>query len=580
MFRRTGAALKTLGFLRRVPSPEFDHGSSGLEQLEQHYSRARLTSLTLERFKSFKGPETIELAPLNLIVGRNNSGKSTLIQSLLLLQQTLRDPDPSVTLRLEGLVDAFSLRELTYGWPRGDGHLKGPSITLRWKTMIRTGAVLKRLGDPKTAYLAKLSGIGGLEAAPESLELETELCLETEEWGGEAKVRRIQLRSLPSQLRMAFDRDDFPFWSLNESSLGLGRDGIMVEMDHFLPTLDRTGARAHARSRMKAAHNLFSLVFKPALAALNELLSDFHYLGASRQFPPSLFKAATSLPAGVGVSGEFAAQLMHRKRMEAVTFLPPATISPKGRLQPSELVVTQSLVQAVNSVLHSLGIETPLSIEEVQEIGFRVLFGEASITHVGRGLVQLLPVIVQGLMAEPLRVKGHKDYHWLHSNSLRDEPIELSVYQKECRNHPLLALEEPEAHVHPKVASRLAHWFVSLAQTQRQLLVETHSDHLVRRLRGMVARAEPGSELEGWLMQNVLIHSIEQDHEGASTVTTHHLTAEGGIKDVWPTDFMDESSEEESAIFYARLDKESAPIQSTKGLKFVSEPEPEQEQAP
>jgi predicted ATPase len=46
---------------------------------------ARLLSLTIERFKSYKEATTIELSPLTVILGRNNSGKSSIIQALLLL---------------------------------------------------------------------------------------------------------------------------------------------------------------------------------------------------------------------------------------------------------------------------------------------------------------------------------------------------------------------------------------------------------------------------------------------------------------------------------------------------------------
>jgi predicted ATPase len=50
---------------------------------------------------------------------------------------------------------------------------------------------------------------------------------------------------------------------------------------------------------------------------------------------------------------------------------------------------------------------------------------------------------------------------------------------------------------HPKVQTRLAHWFVALAMARRQFLVETHSDHLVRRLRGLAARAKLATSASG-----------------------------------------------------------------------------------
>src|ERR1700755_3713460 len=88
-------------------------------------SNAKLLAVTVERFKSFAHSTRVELAPLTIILGRNNSGKSTLIQSLLSLKQTLRDVNPEVMLQLEGTVDAFHLRELTFGWAEPDGPKQG-----------------------------------------------------------------------------------------------------------------------------------------------------------------------------------------------------------------------------------------------------------------------------------------------------------------------------------------------------------------------------------------------------------------------------------------------------------------------
>ena len=142
-----------------------------------------------------------------------------------------------------------------------------------------------------------------------------------------------------------------------------------------------------------------------------------------------------------------------------------------------------------------------------------------------------------------------------------------------------IALEEPEAHLHPKVASRLAHWLVSLAMSNRRLLVETHSDHLVRRLRGLAARAGRGSELETWLLANVIVLSVEQD-DGRSTVTASRLTAEGGVGEIWPADFMDEATDEESAIYYAKLDKDESQESIASQVEMIAGEEPESDEAP
>jgi len=78
-------------------------------------SHARLLSVEVERFKSCEQATRLDLKPLTVLVGRNNSGKSTMVQALLLLKQTLENPRTEVPLSLVGTVEALSLRELTYG---------------------------------------------------------------------------------------------------------------------------------------------------------------------------------------------------------------------------------------------------------------------------------------------------------------------------------------------------------------------------------------------------------------------------------------------------------------------------------
>ncbi|HNH49391.1 MAG TPA: AAA family ATPase, partial [Myxococcota bacterium] len=129
------------------------------------------------------------------------------------------------------------------------------------------------------------------------------------------------------------------------------------------------------------------------------------------------------------------------------------------------------------------------------------------------------------------------------------------------------ALEEPESHLHPKVQSRLAHWLVSLAMCNRRMMVETHSDHLVRRLRGLIARSAPGSELESWLLENVVVLEVNQAEDGSSSVVSSRLTRDGSLSESWPADFMDEGSEEDTAIFEAALAKK--PRQPRRAASFI-----------
>ena len=525
-------------------------------------ANAKLTSISLERFKSFEERVKIDLAPLTIIHGRNNGGKSSIIQSLLLLKQTLADPRSDVPLRLDGVVDAFSVRELTWGWPAAADEVQGPRITLKWESEVDLNVAREEARRPDMSNFVALTGVDDFTEGQDHFRTSTALSIEYAEVRGSVQIKSLKLVDGRGR---AFDmRNRNGRWSCRWRS-GKKREywpahDIEVELHHFIPYLRIDRGALGPRDKQRAWHNAYVFLFAQPLEALVGLLADLQSLGSTREPPPSLYRISSTAPQEVGVSGEFAAQLLHRRQGELVHYLPPLNVD-----EASE-VKALPLVDAVNDVLGSVSIDAPLRVDEIQNVGFRLLFGEASIAHVGRGLTYLLPLIELGLIADPLRFSG------------ASESMSLADYIEQCGAYTHVAVEEPEAHLHPKVQSRLAHWLVSLAMANRRLIVETHSDHLVRRLRGLVARAGRGSELEQWLLDNVIILGVEQDAEGRSTVTSSRLTAEGGVGETWPADFMDEASSEESAIYYAGLDKgESNALTTPAGLEFDDGEEPDGE---
>ncbi|MDS4019441.1 MAG: DUF3696 domain-containing protein [Candidatus Competibacter sp.] len=60
------------------------------------------TRLTLKNFKAWRDQVDIELTPVTMLLGTNSSGKSSLLQALLLLKQTAASPDRSIHLNLGG----------------------------------------------------------------------------------------------------------------------------------------------------------------------------------------------------------------------------------------------------------------------------------------------------------------------------------------------------------------------------------------------------------------------------------------------------------------------------------------------
>ena len=92
-----------------------------------------LHALELENFKAFGERARIPFAPITLIFGENSAGKSTILQALYLLKQTLdsRESDAPLLSRTEnGIVDLGSFQEMLF-----DRDLKR-TLSIRVETII------------------------------------------------------------------------------------------------------------------------------------------------------------------------------------------------------------------------------------------------------------------------------------------------------------------------------------------------------------------------------------------------------------------------------------------------------------
>jgi hypothetical protein len=516
---------------------------------------ARLTQIRLRNFKSI-GPEeqTVDLKPLTVLIGRNNSGKSTVIQSLLLLKQTLEDPRPEVQLALQGnYVRATSLRELTHGWPE-DMAGKGPEITLRWESNVAPQKFTSYLwlqqfesGEPLAG--TPVEWLSGLARSCSFVlsghgQLTSEMSLCFRELDAAVLAQDVALRTLWPDSGM----DQVPMrvsWNGGSATLSWAREGTLpVKADHFVPYSD-SSRLSSSRISYGAIESAFEVLYETQLEAMKLLLASSGYVSSSREEVPPYYARPTSTPTrNMLPDGGNAPELLYGRQTDVVHRAAMDGVGvPAEPFSLPDSILTMPLKEAVNDVFRYLGIESSVSFADVQELGlFRMLFGRAPLNHVGRGIGHILPVIVAGLLSDPLL--GQK----------LDPDITLSDYLDRCTYSPILALEELESHLHPKAQTRLAHVLVALARSGRQLIVETHSDHLVRRLRGLVARSEPGSETEKWLLENINIVEVEQTPEGVTYLHQAQLTREGSIEK-WPADFMDESSDEERAIYFAAMQK-------------------------
>jgi predicted ATPase len=95
----------------------------------------------------------------------------------------------------------------------------------------------------------------------------------------------------------------------------------------------------------------------------------------------------------------------------------------------------------------------------------------------------------------------------------------------------VLIVENPEAHLHPAGQSRLGRFLARVAGSGGQVIVETHSDHLINGIRlGVADERVLGAE-------HTIIHFFNETGRGEPTPIL--LTKNGGL-DRWPVGFFDQ----------------------------------------
>lgn len=99
----------------------------------------------------------------------------------------------------------------------------------------------------------------------------------------------------------------------------------------------------------------------------------------------------------------------------------------------------------------------------------------------------------------------------------------------------LILIENPEAHLHPKGQSKMGELLALAASCGVQVVIETHSDHVLNGIR----LAVHGGKLDPQDVQLHYFQRIEKDGQAVTEVVSPRIDRNGRI-DQWPDGFFDE----------------------------------------
>ncbi|GGU34218.1 AAA family ATPase [Nocardioides albus] len=546
------------------------------------YRRFDPVSWTVENFKAMEHA-TLPLHRLVTLTGANSSGKSSLIQSLLLLAQSTDDEiilnGPLVRLGdaadvIRSGCDDLSIGYSAWGPPRdnsreewsfelalaaadqwtlrakeffaavdgepllsasssrvtaetaasinsgnrfGDtilrvreiGGKKAPPRTyISFKGLYPQAFIFRRDPDKVLKQLRRRFGVKQLRANPEiSFEL-FEILQEWRQTSAERSPSKIDelIDSLihGSATRIMFEMTQHELdeiFSRVAHEMG-SEEWVAAPIPSYNSLLHRRRAWRTTTLGLDDRAGTAALALAAAIDSLSAIRNSVRYLGPLREEPQVVSgTGGRNRTSPAGSKGEYTADLLARGAGHEVQFFDSFK---KRRRLP--------LPRAVSIWTTYLGVGESVAVEDQGKLGRGLrleLNGvERDLTTIGVGASQVLPVLAMVLAAD---------------------------------QDAIVCLEQPELHLHPAVQSRLADFFL-YARPDIKLVVETHSEYLITRIRRRVAEDLTRAS-------DATILFAEQDH-GVSTVRSLKLDATGDLSD-WPAGFFDTQESDARALVSA-----------------------------
>ena len=387
------------------------------------------TQLRLQGFKSWVDTGDLRLAPITGLFGANSSGKSSILQSLLLLKQTAASRDRNLSLHFGDDTTLVNLGD--YASIAHDHDTESTiSIGLSWNNERPRPSQLRLEDHSEVAFEVSFSARSSKEA----------------------------LSPIVDRFSYALGGKD------DRTTVGLSRDSSDDSYSFFSTPAGDHDPTDDDRDRDTAPINFYGFPFEirrtreyGSLALdcerqFHRLMSDIRYLGPLRAPPMRQYTWSGDSPRDTGYAGERTIHALLGARNQGTKRSPHQDLDSGFRLERQVARWLQQL-----GLIHSFTVERLVEGRPYYEVNVKRTPSSPTVllADVGFGVSQILPVLVICVMAPA---------------------------------HSTIILEQPEIHLHPAVQAGLADILIDAAKRRRvQIILESHSEHLLTRLQRRIA---------------------------------------------------------------------------------------------
>jgi predicted ATPase len=461
-----------------------------------------ITELVAKNFKSWQSVE-LALAPLTGFFGANSSGKTSLLQMLLLLKQTVETSDRNRMLHFgddRSLVDLGTFYDVVFNH-RTENAL---SISVSWK--LPQQLIIK---DPEKQQLP-LYEIDVLSFFTQVDEVMSSVSVDFFHYTFDTHVRSGMYVFAPYKSKFGMKRTPKKRSQYELEAEGYKPIRIRGRAWPLPPPVKCYGFPNEAIGYYQNTGFLSEFVL-----AFENLFSRMTYLGPLREYPRRSYIWAGERPQDVGQRGGKAIAALLAAR--AAGLKSPRLVRKKRLHKPIEERILEWLQKM--ELIHSFSLQPIAKNRKDYELRVKksVNSSDVLITDVGFGVSQILPVLV------------------------------LCYYAPE---HSTIILEQPEIHLHPKVQADLADVFIDVVKERNvQIILESHSEHLLRRLQRRIAEEQIDAKMTALYFCRI--------EDGISKAERLDVDDYGNIRN-WPQGFFGDEMEELAAMTTAQMERRKA----------------------
>ncbi len=383
-----------------------------------------LKNISFSSYKRFANSETIEFAPVTILIGKNSSGKSSILKLLPMLETSFSG-------LLKKSAIKFNNDEVILGSSFSDITHNGNSLGLSFRVEFESG----------------------LKIRVSLLSLKTE---------GDVIINEYQVNYQGQEILLKLKKQNKVYIYICEKT---GKEYAADSFSGFI--------NSQVLENLKCPPNLWQEVIK------------VDYIGPFRKSPERVYSYGGMVSfEKVGIDGRAAYDILY-----------------------NSLELQEKVSEWYANNFNGTKIDIKSLDKGMYQIRMRKKDNPffVNIADEGQGMSQVLPIVVRCLIPD---------------------------------DNAIIAVEQPELHLHPAAHLNLSKLFACTAkELNHHYLIETHSENLLLGIRdAVVDKDNPLTE------KDVLIYFVDEEESGNAYLRRIEIDAEGNLSD-WPEGVFNESYE-------------------------------------